>query len=359
MKMFIEDTAIEATRALSKENLVTQKSKAKSTSGKDSRNLYLVREGLIMAGSEAAVGVSAGDMTKRLQIEQWKTQILRNLNMFVARTRIVIHNLPSTLDDAALKSLVLKHGNPRAIVKEARIMRDRKNFNQQGLGASKEIGFVTFTKHEDALTALRNINNNPSIFTPKKRPIVAFSIENRAILNLKQKRIDKSKAKLGILNEGKSDKLNRKQRRWIKRKQKIIEKRRDSKQKGKTVENKPGLKRKRKGADEGPAPKKKEKVSEEAPNQGFSGILAEPGKKINMRSRLKLKAQASMHQGNLKKEKKLRKQQKQRNLKLAPMKQPRQKKGKVNLNDDAQFTKLVSRYKEKIEKSSFKKWYDS
>lgn len=47
-------------------------------------------------------------------------------------------------------------------------MRDLKNIDSKGVGRSKEYGFVTFTKHEDALKALRAINNNPNIFSPHK-----------------------------------------------------------------------------------------------------------------------------------------------------------------------------------------------
>lgn len=73
---------------------------------------------MIMAGSPAAVGVSAADMAKRLQIEQWKSQILRNLNMFVSRIRLVIHNLPATFDDAKLRKVVERYGPPNAVIRE-------------------------------------------------------------------------------------------------------------------------------------------------------------------------------------------------------------------------------------------------
>jgi len=47
-------------------------------------------------------------------------------------------------------------------------MRDLKNVDATGKGKSKEYGFVTFTSHEDALKALRSINNNPNIFSKYK-----------------------------------------------------------------------------------------------------------------------------------------------------------------------------------------------
>lgn len=47
-------------------------------------------------------------------------------------------------------------------------MRDLKNVDMKGIGKSKEYGFVSFTTHEDALEALRNINNNPNIFTSNR-----------------------------------------------------------------------------------------------------------------------------------------------------------------------------------------------
>ena len=47
-------------------------------------------------------------------------------------------------------------------------MRDLKNVDAEGVGASKGHGFVSFTRHENALEALRSINNNPDIFSVTK-----------------------------------------------------------------------------------------------------------------------------------------------------------------------------------------------
>lgn len=57
-------------------------------------------------------------MAKRLQLEQWKSQMLRNLNMFVSRVRLVIHNLPASVDDAKLRQLFKNHSNRNAVITE-------------------------------------------------------------------------------------------------------------------------------------------------------------------------------------------------------------------------------------------------
>ena len=51
---------------------------------------------------------------------------------------------------------------------QARVMRDRRDVTSHPRGQSKEYGFVTFTQHEASLAALRNINNNPEIFTASR-----------------------------------------------------------------------------------------------------------------------------------------------------------------------------------------------
>jgi nucleolar protein 4 len=74
-----------------------------------------------MAGSRAAAGVSMADIEKRLQLEQWKSQMLRNLNMFVSRFRLVVHNLPPSWDNSKLCQLFLQHAGPKAVVREVGI----------------------------------------------------------------------------------------------------------------------------------------------------------------------------------------------------------------------------------------------
>ncbi|XP_018561291.1 RNA-binding protein 28-like [Anoplophora glabripennis] len=286
---------------------------------KDSRNLYLVKEGVILAGTKAAESVSANDMAKRLQIEQYKTQMLRNLNMFVSKDRLVVHNIPSGWDDKKLRALFQKYGGPGTVIKEARVMRDMKNVDAKGIGTSKNYGFVAFTKHENALAALRNLNNNPKIFSPTKRPIVTFSIENKKMINAREKRLEKSKAN----NLGK-DKVQK------------------TEQKEKNTFTKISRKRKYNETRE---------VTTTSENEinPFSGVAAKPGTKQKMRSRYKLSTQAKLHYENLKKEKKKQKNSKKtlKEKKKDFIKQPKQKINK-NSGERDNFSKLVNEYKNKL-----------
>lgn len=314
--------------ALTKDELKSRTSKDdKSSRQRDSRNLYLVKEGVVVAGSKAAESVSAADMAKRLQLEQYKTQILKNLNMFVARTRLIVHNIPANWDDSKLRSLFKKHSNSKAVIKEAKIMRNMRIVDNKGIGKTKEFGFVTFTTHEAALEALRAINNNPSIFSVSKRPIVAFSIENRAKLKAKEKRLENSRMRNPNYKNYDHTKANQKtdERRGIKRPFEI-------------------------------------QVKEE--QNRFTGVTATPGNK-KMRSKFNVKTQAKVHFEQLKKEKRKKKlakktlQEKQQEF----TKQPRQKINKKKLKTSDNFSKLVNEYKQKLLNSSEsitgkKKWFE-
>ncbi|XP_076231608.1 RNA-binding protein 28 [Calliopsis andreniformis] len=320
----IDDQRLEVQRALDR-NEIENKENSKQQKYKDSRNLYLVREGVILAGSPAAVGVSATDMAKRLQLEQWKSQILRNLNMFVSRVRLVVHNLPPTLDDVKLRKIFERHSPPKAVVREARVMRDLRNVNLKGVEKSKEYGFVSFTTHEDALQTLRNVNNNPNIFTPYRRPIVSFSIENRVMVNAKQRRIQKSR------------------------------------------ENNPlwsGNKAKRKGEDISEETSGKKLKMDDVDEKPFTGMVATPGEN-KLRSKYKLKTQAMIHKETVKKEKKMKKSSKKleqkRRMKSDSKNEMKMKQRMKVKGDDVNLDKLVNRYKDKLKTVELKKskWYES
>jgi len=189
-------------------NLAVQKKEAKKLTNeaqkmegkqpKDKRNLYLAREGFIRPGSDAAEGVSAADMNRRMKLVSLKKQKLKNTNFFISETRLSVHNLAPTCDEKKLKKIfldaVLKNGVKAPRITECRIMRDGGRVSAaKGQGKSRGFGFVSFASHDQALVALRHVNNNPDIVGEKRRLIVEFSVENTKALQIKEKRMEKLK----------------------------------------------------------------------------------------------------------------------------------------------------------------------
>ncbi|KAM7396611.1 hypothetical protein PAMP_019644 [Pampus punctatissimus] len=158
------------------------------------RNMYLAREGLIRAGTKAAEGVPEADMIKRTRFEEIKRAKLRDIKVFVSKTRLCVHNLPKSVDNKKLKALCLQavKGSKGVHITECRVMYDKKPERGQVMGQSLGYGFVQFRDHEHALSTLRHLNNNPDIFGSHKRPIVEFSLEDSRKLKIKEMRRQKN-----------------------------------------------------------------------------------------------------------------------------------------------------------------------
>lgn len=285
-KLQVKDFTLEFFPALSRTEAKKKHEEEKKKEPKDSRNLYLFKEGVIMAGSSAAEGVSASDMKKRLYLERTKKQMLKDLNRFFATDRLTVHNIPETYDDNKLRGIVKQHTklNP----KECRIMRENQPSPDYPKGKSKGFGFLSFDTHEHALQVLRKLNNNPNAWGKNNRPIISFSVEDRNALNLKSKRLEKSKQQ----NPTYQEKLE---------KEKLNE------------NNIPGkfVLLKRPYNENFIKPNKKQKISNDSENlETFSGVIAKEGV-TNFRSNRKMNEQSEKHMKNLTKRKKLEKTKKQ------------------------------------------------
>lgn len=190
------------TKAINREE--ASKFTLKEKEPKDNRNLHLAREGLIRMGTQAATGTPKPDLLKRQQLEITKRQKLKNLNIFISPVRLCVRNLPKSVDDKSLKEIfakVVESKNMRIV--KARVMRDRKQVNSKGIAKSLGYGFVEFAKHEDALSALHNTNNNPNVFPNQRRLIVEFSLENRTALNAQKRKRERSALKQGAAEKRK------------------------------------------------------------------------------------------------------------------------------------------------------------
>ena len=65
------------------------------------------KEGAIEETSQAWQALSAADRARRKHAAQEMTTKLRNPNFFVSRTRLSLRSLPKTVDEAALKVLLI------------------------------------------------------------------------------------------------------------------------------------------------------------------------------------------------------------------------------------------------------------
>ncbi|CAD5118480.1 DgyrCDS7179 [Dimorphilus gyrociliatus] len=195
--IFLDDKELSVIVALTRNDTEKLKSDMQKKNAKvDKRNLWLAREGLIRAGTKDAEGITPADLQKRARIEQIKRVKLKDPNVFVSTTRLCIHNIPVPVTDKKLKTIVLKAiDEKKARINECRIMRDLNKLNSKGIGRSRGYAFVNFIEHEHALLALRTLNNNPDIFGDSKRPIVEFSLENKAKLQAREERQQRALAK--------------------------------------------------------------------------------------------------------------------------------------------------------------------
>eukprot|EP00198_Chlamydomonas_reinhardtii_P010429 XP_001699766.1 predicted protein [Chlamydomonas reinhardtii] len=168
-------------------SLATQRLAGKAV-GKDRRNLYLAKEGGITEGSPAWNAMSPHDQAKRKRAAEEKNIKLKSPNFVISRTRLSVRNIPPGWTEAKLRRLFVDavkeratKENPRVV--QAKILKEENRYEASGARKSKGLGFVEFESHEHALTALRQLNNNPgTAFGRERRPIVEFAIDNVKVL---------------------------------------------------------------------------------------------------------------------------------------------------------------------------------
>ncbi|KAL0489849.1 nucleolar protein 4 [Acrasis kona] len=193
-----------------------------SNKDKDVRNLYLMMEGHISNESEAAKTMPPSLLNKIQFNFQQKKKKLQNPIFHISKTRLSVHNIPKTMTDKELKALFVQHASKAQGIKEqpvviqCKIVKEKDpNMKNVTLDQSKGFGFVEFTKHEHALCALREINNNPTLFGDggakkkkkmkmkkggdpeanidhSRRLMVEFAVENTMKLHLLKQRMLKS-----------------------------------------------------------------------------------------------------------------------------------------------------------------------
>ena len=110
--------------------------------------------------------------------------------------RLSVRNLPIDFTEKKLKEMCRNnssnHSSSRkatghARIVQVKIVRSADRTDKNGLARSKRFGFVEFEKHQDALVCLRQLNNNPDVFTKGSRPIVEFALDDMRKLMILRK----------------------------------------------------------------------------------------------------------------------------------------------------------------------------
>ncbi|KAK3149037.1 hypothetical protein QOZ80_3AG0212090 [Eleusine coracana subsp. coracana] len=181
--IFIKSRSLNVMKAMDKDSAHKKALEKAKTEVEDRRNLYLAKEGEILAGTPAAEGVSDADMNKRSWLSRRKAEMLQSPKFHVSRTRLIIYNLPKTMTVNDVKKLCREAVISRAtkqnpVIRKVNILKNEKKGKVAVQKHSRGVAFVDFQQHEHALVALRVLNNNPETFGAERRPIVEFALED-------------------------------------------------------------------------------------------------------------------------------------------------------------------------------------
>lgn len=162
-------------RAMSRDTAKEKVIEKELEKARDKRKTYLASEGFIPKNSPAATGLPEAFLKKLEEkyIEK-QSRLKSNPALHVNDRRLKVSYIPKSWDHKKFKSIVIKH------VKEATgkspkltqviILKDDK-------GKSKGMGFLEFESHDMALSALRELNNNPHIYK-EGRLYLEFAIDD-------------------------------------------------------------------------------------------------------------------------------------------------------------------------------------
>ncbi|KAI8801388.1 hypothetical protein BJ742DRAFT_716002 [Cladochytrium replicatum] len=213
----IDGRFVNVTLAVAREDaeVLTEKRRA-DMRAKDTRNLYLAREGVVFPDSPEAAEMNPSELSRRHQSYTERRRLLQqNPNLRVSRTRLSVRNLDLWVTDGVLKQAGLiavrefwnevgkgtreplekdvvaeeveskrwkeAEGRvpigagkmPRVVQSKILVTKDRID-SRTGLPRSKGCGFIEFASHVDALACLRYLNRNRTLFEKASNKLAAI-----------------------------------------------------------------------------------------------------------------------------------------------------------------------------------------
>ncbi|KAG0150287.1 hypothetical protein CROQUDRAFT_652459 [Cronartium quercuum f. sp. fusiforme G11] len=154
--------------------------------GKDKRNLYLMKEGLVLPNTQEASKFDPVDLTARqASFDERKSLLRTNLSLYISRTRLSVRQIPTYVSDRTIKRLArhalacwrqeVKAGKRPELSPEERRSDERPKIKDEKEGKvrqakvvrddgkskkSKGYGFVELVDHSDALRVVRWVSGN-------------------------------------------------------------------------------------------------------------------------------------------------------------------------------------------------------
>ncbi|KZV68868.1 RNA-binding domain-containing protein [Peniophora sp. CONT] len=208
--LVLHGRTLDVVRAVTRDQATKLKAEGEKAREKaDKRNMYLLREGVILPNTPAASTIPPIELEKRSNSFNARRTLLKsNPALYVSKTRLSIRQLPRTVSEGGLRRMAqyalrafdrdvkegkragltedeldVAHdlreedngegekdevgkgkGKPKGKVKQAKIVREHGKVDvKTGLGKSKGYGFLEMRAHADALRVLRWANNNPEL----------------------------------------------------------------------------------------------------------------------------------------------------------------------------------------------------
>lgn len=163
----------------------------------EKRNMHLAEVGL-----EQQQHHGKAEVTRRETAMQQKREKLNNKNFSVSSTRLVVKNLPRSLDEKELKAIfstraraLRKSGAAELVFKQAKIFQTKvvrsTEAERKNRSNSKRFGFVEFREHADAMNCLEFFNEHD--LQDGHRASVEFALEDAQKVNA---RIQRNKRQL-------------------------------------------------------------------------------------------------------------------------------------------------------------------
>ncbi|KIJ62304.1 hypothetical protein HYDPIDRAFT_136440 [Hydnomerulius pinastri MD-312] len=217
--LVLQGRTLDVVRAVTRDQATKLKEEGeKSREKADKRNLYLLREGVILPNTPAAETIPPVELEKRtISFNARRAMLRSNPSLYVSKTRLSIRQIPIFVTERVLKRLAIhsvrefkaevekglreglspdelavppesgdhdvkqrhmkkeedakskkRGGKPErpTSVQQAKIVRQQDRVDPvTGKGRSRGYGFVEMHKHADALRVLRWANNNPEVGT--------------------------------------------------------------------------------------------------------------------------------------------------------------------------------------------------